>query len=97
MDSNNGPTAYGSYWGLTPIPNPAQVLGTAEVGDFKSAVTWFDRAKTAVYLTDSHSDYFVRNLLVILAETRAAFAVTDLRAAASVTTAVVPLAAKASK
>lgn len=94
--SNNGPTAYSTYWGLTPIPNPAQLLGTAEVGDFRAAITWFDRAKTAVYLTDSHDDYFVRNLLVILAETRAAFAITDLRAAVSVTTPVVPLAAKAS-
>jgi hypothetical protein len=94
IDSNNGPTAYPTYWGLTPIPNPDQPIGTAEVGDFRSALTWFDRAKTAVYLTDSHDDYFVRNLLVLLAETRAEFAVTDTRAAVSVTTAVVPLASK---
>lgn len=97
MDSNNGPTAYSSYWGLTPIPNPSQPAGTAEVGDFQSAVTWFDRAKTAVYLSDSHADYFVRNMLVLLAETRSAFAVTDVRAAVSVETATTPLAAKASK
>jgi hypothetical protein len=97
IDSNNGPTAFSTYWGLTPVPVPDLPAGTAAVGDFRSALTWFDRARTAVYLTDSHDDYFVRNLLVLLAETRALFAVTELRAAVKVTTAVVPLAAKASK
>jgi HK97 family phage major capsid protein len=97
IDSNNGPTAYSTYWGLTPIPNPAQAVGTAEVGDFRSALTWFDRNTTSVYLTDSHADFFIRNTMLILAETRAAFEITDVRAAVSVTTAVVPLASKSSK
>lgn len=84
-DANNGPTGFTSYWGVTPVPVPDVAAGTAYVGDFKEAITWFDRNKAAVYLTDSHADYFIRNLLVVLAETRAAFAVTDGPAAAKVT------------
>lgn len=75
--SNTGPTSYGNFWGLVPVPVPGLPAGTAYVGDFKEAVTWFDRNTTSVYLTDSHADYFIKNLLVILAEQRALFAVTD--------------------
>jgi hypothetical protein len=75
--SNSGPTSYGNFWGLVPVPVPGLPAGTCYVGDFKEAVTWFDRNTTSVYLTDSHADYFIKNLLVILAEQRALFAVTD--------------------
>lgn len=94
--SNSGPTSFGAFWGLTPIPAGAVTAGTAYVGDFRQGVTWFDRNVTSVFMTDSHADYFVRNLLVILAEARAAFAVTDALALAEVTAApVVPEAAAA--
>jgi hypothetical protein len=75
--SNSGPTSYGNFWGLVPVPVPGLAAGTCYVGDFKEAVTWFDRNTTSVYLTDSHADFFIKNLLVILAEQRALFAVTD--------------------
>lgn len=86
-DANNGPIAFASYWGVQPIPVASVASGTAYVGDFKDALTWFDRNKSAVFLTDSHADYFLRNLLVVLAETRAKFAVTNPAAAAKITVA----------
>jgi HK97 family phage major capsid protein len=38
------------------------------------AVLW-DREQAAVQVSDSHADFFVRNLVAILAEMRAAFGV----------------------
>lgn len=98
-DANAGPNAFSSYWGVTPVPVPGIASGTAYVGDFKEALTWFDRNRSAVYLTDSHADYFIRNLLVVLAETRALFAVTNATAAAKITwtPTTAAAAAKASK
>lgn len=98
--ANNGPTAFPTFWGVRPIAVGAIPAGTAYVGNFTEAVTWFDRATAAVYMTDSHADYFVRNLLVILAEQRSAFAATELTAAVKITiTPAAPeaAAAKASK
>jgi HK97 family phage major capsid protein len=97
--ANSGPTAFPTYWGIRPIAVGALDPGQVYVGDFTNAVTWFDRNTTAVYMTDSHADYFVRNLLVVLAEQRAAFAVTDATAAASVVvdTGVLTTAAAAPK
>lgn len=85
--ANSGPTSYGTYWGVRPVAAAAIPAGTVYVGNFTEGVTWFDRNTTAVYMTDSHSDYFVRNLLVVLAEQRAAFALTDPGAIRQVTTA----------
>ena len=67
------------------MPVPGIASGTAYVGDFKEALTWFDRNKSGVFISDSHADNFVRNILVILAETRAAFAATNPAAAAKIT------------
>lgn len=92
QDSNSGPTAFGNFWGLRPVAVGAIPEGEAYVGDLAQGVTWFDRNVTSVFMTDSHADYFVRNLLVILAEARAAFAVTDAGALAKVTTGAAPAA-----
>lgn len=83
--AGNGPTSFGNIWGLRPVPSPDVPEDTAYVADFKEAVTWFDRNTTAVFMTDSHADYAIRNLLLILAEQRAGFAATDLDAGAKVT------------
>lgn len=85
-NANTGPTSYGTFWGLRPVPAGTVPQGTVYVGDFAEGLTWFDRNTAAVYMTDSHADYFVRNLLVILAEQRAAFALTDPNAIRQVTT-----------
>lgn len=94
--SNSGPTAFGTFWGLRPIAAGAIPEGEAYVGDFKQGFTWFDRNVTSVFMTDSHSDYFIRNLLVVLAEARSAFAVTDAAALAKVT-ATAPVEAAAAR
>jgi len=73
----NGPTVGTNFWGLTPIASTLQAAGTALVGDFKSGVTWFDRNVSSVFMTDSHGDLFIRNTLVILAETRGKAAVPE--------------------
>jgi HK97 family phage major capsid protein len=73
----NGPTVGTNFWGLTPIASTLQAAGTALVGDFKSGVTWFDRNVSSVFISDSHADLFIRNTLVILAETRGKAAVPE--------------------
>jgi HK97 family phage major capsid protein len=76
--SNSGPARFGSFWGLgQTVPIPSLPRGQAYVGDFATAVAWFDRNTTAVYMSDSHDDFFVRNKLAILAEQRATFDVVD--------------------
>lgn len=80
-----GPNSPGSYWGLRVVPVPGITAGVAYVGDFENGVTWFDRSSASVYMSDSHADYFIRNLFVVLAEQRSAFALTDALAIEAVT------------
>lgn len=72
-----GPVRNGNVWGLPIVAARSIAPGTTYVGDFKTGETWFDRGNTDVYMSDSHADFFLRNQLVILAEARAAFAVTE--------------------
>lgn len=72
-----GPSGVGSasvLWGLPVIETEAVPAGTAYVGDFRKAILW-DREQASVTMTDSHLDFFIRNLVAILAEMRAAFGV----------------------
>ncbi|WVX89079.1 major capsid protein [Gordonia phage Hibiscus] len=82
-----GPFAMGprTLWGLPTIESESIVDGTALVGDFSKAVLW-DREETTVTISDSHADFFIRNLVAVLAEERVAFGVT--RPTAFVKTAV---------
>jgi HK97 family phage major capsid protein len=64
----NGPNRQAGFWGLKPVASAAVPVGTQYVGDLNTGVTVFDEGKAAVYMSDSHSDYFVRNILVVLAE-----------------------------
>jgi HK97 family phage major capsid protein len=77
VESNSGPDRRTNFWGLTPISVPGLTAGVAIVGDFKEGVTLFDRGVSDVFVTDSHSDFFVKNILVILAEGRYKSAITD--------------------
>jgi HK97 family phage major capsid protein len=70
-----------SLWGLPVVESEAVPAGTAWCGDWKKAVL-YDREQASIQVTDSHADFFVRNLVAILAELRCAFAV--LRPAAFV-------------
>ncbi len=63
-----------TLWGLPRVESEAIPAGTGLVGDFRRAVLW-DREQAAISVSDSHDDFFVRNLVAILAEMRAAFGV----------------------
>jgi HK97 family phage major capsid protein len=67
----NGASVNGSLWGMRLVAVPALAAGTAYVGDFNTGVQLFSRSTTEVFLSDSHADNFLRNILVLLAETRA--------------------------
>jgi HK97 family phage major capsid protein len=72
-----GPFAMGprTLWGKPILETEGVTAGTALVGDFSKAVLW-DREQTSISITDSHADFFIRNLVAVLAEERVAFAVT---------------------
>lgn len=72
-----GPAVLGvpRIWGLPVVESEAVVEGTGVVADWRRAVI-LDREQTQILTSDSHSDFFVRNLIAILAELRAAFFVT---------------------
>jgi HK97 family phage major capsid protein len=76
-NANTGPGRQSTFWGLRPIASATQPAGSAIVGDFKEGVTLFDRGVADVFVTDSHSDFFIKNILVILAEGRYKSAITD--------------------
>jgi hypothetical protein len=80
-----GPTQTAGLWGLRIVGVAGLPAGTAYVGDFQQAVTVFDRGTTAVYLSDSHADNFIRNVLLLLAEIRALATVPEPQAAAKCT------------
>ena len=61
-------------WGLPVVESEAIAEGTAIVGDFRRAVLW-DRQMTTVQATSGYMDFFMKNMVAILAELRAAFGV----------------------
>jgi HK97 family phage major capsid protein len=95
LQDNEGRYYYGGpakpgqpmLWGLPVVESEAMTEGYTVVADWKLCVLW-DRLQTAISMTNSHSDFFIRNLVAILAEMRAAlgwlrpkaFVVTDLTA-----------------
>ncbi len=68
--ANTGPNVVNVFWGLTPIPSVAQPVGTAVVGDFRSALTHYTRSQVSLYITDSHASEFISNIFTLLAERR---------------------------
>lgn len=62
-------------WRLPVVETEAVPEGTAIVGDWRRAVLW-DRNQATISVSDSHADFFIRNIIAILAELRAAFGVT---------------------
>lgn len=72
-----GPFGIGprTLWGVPIVETEKVPAGTALLGDFKKAVLW-DRESATVTMTDSHEDFFTRNLVAVLAEERVAFGVT---------------------
>lgn len=68
-------TGITTLWGLPLVESEIMPDTHALVGDFNKAVIW-DREQTSVTMTDSHADFFIRNLVAVLAEERNAFGVT---------------------
>lgn len=68
-----------TIWGLAPVVTTLATEGTPIVADFSEAVLWM-RAGVSVAASDSHSDFFVKGLVALLAEARAAFAVLEPKA-----------------
>jgi HK97 family phage major capsid protein len=71
-------------WGLKVVVTEAQTENTALVGDFRFAMRWA-REGISISVSDSHSDFFIRNLLAILGERRDAFGVLDIQAFCEIT------------
>ena len=81
----SGPQLNNSVWGLNFIPSSGVAVGTAYVGDLGAAVQLFRRANASIFLTDSHGEFFVSNIVLILAEIRASVAVSEPAALVEVT------------
>jgi len=61
-------------WGYPVVESEAVPVGTAILANWRYAVLW-DRQQGAILVSDSHSDFFIKNLLAILAEGRYAFGI----------------------
>jgi len=70
-----GPSQMGSptLWGLPVVESEAMTEGYTVVADWRLAILW-ERMQTVISMSNSHSDFFIRNLVAVLAEYRAAFA-----------------------
>jgi len=64
----------GTVWRVPVVESEAIDEGTGLMGDFRKAVLW-NREQASIQVSDSHSDFFIRNMVAILAEMRAAFGV----------------------
>jgi HK97 family phage major capsid protein len=73
-----------NLWGLRVVVSENIAATTGLVGDGSMAAVW-DRMQARIYTTDSHSDFFIRNIFVILAEERIALTVFRPAAFAKVT------------
>jgi len=81
QDSNGqyywgGPLGQGrkTLWGIPVVTSHAMDEGEALLGDWRKAILW-DRERATIQVSDSHEDFFIRNMVAILAEMRAAFGV----------------------
>jgi HK97 family phage major capsid protein len=62
-------------WRMPVIDTPAMTEGVALVGAFGTGAQLYDREEASIRISEQHSDFFVRNAIVVLAEQRLALAV----------------------
>jgi HK97 family phage major capsid protein len=62
-------------WRIPVVETPAITEGTALVGAFGTGAQLYDRESASIRISEQHSDFFVRNAIVVLAEQRLALAV----------------------
>jgi HK97 family phage major capsid protein len=82
LQDNNGRYYFGgpaqmgvpTVWGLPVIQTESLSAGTSVVADFRKAVLW-DRQDASIAVSNQHADFFIRNMVAILAEARYAFGV----------------------
>jgi HK97 family phage major capsid protein len=73
-------------WGVPVAVTPAQVLGTALTGGFRSAAQLFRRGGIRIEASNSHASFFIQNLVAIRGEERLALAVYREAAFGQITT-----------
>ena len=69
------PAQTATLWGVPGAITPSIVANTALVGAFRSSSQFFRRSGVRVEVSNSHSDFFVKNLVAIRCEERGALAV----------------------
>jgi HK97 family phage major capsid protein len=71
-----GPARQGqpTLWGLPVIESEAVPAGVGYVADWRKAVLW-DREDASITVSDSHANFFIRNMVAFLGEMRVAFGV----------------------
>jgi HK97 family phage major capsid protein len=81
QDANNryywqGPRASGPpmLWGIPVVTSQTVDQGEGWLGDWRKMALW-DREQASIQVSDSHEDFFIRNMVAILAELRAAMGV----------------------
>jgi HK97 family phage major capsid protein len=62
-------------WRMPIVDTPAIAEGTALVGAFGTGAQLYDREQASIRISEQHSDFFIRNAIVVLAEQRLALAV----------------------
>jgi len=67
-------------FGLPVIATPAMTVDKFLVGNFQAAATLYDRWAPRVEVSTEHADFFVRNLVAVLAEERIGLAVKQTKA-----------------
>jgi HK97 family phage major capsid protein len=67
-------TATPTLWGVPVVTDSSMPLDKVICGNFRYAELW-DRMQTTISFSDSHADFFQKNLVAILAEQSAAFVV----------------------
>jgi len=61
-------------WGYPVVVCAGWPAGRAILADWRKVVVW-DRERASIQVSDSHADFFVRNIVAFLAELRAAFGI----------------------
>jgi HK97 family phage major capsid protein len=69
------PGSQRQIWGLNRVDSEAVAIGHALVGAFTIGATVLERQGITILTADQHADFFVRNLVVVLAEERLGFPV----------------------
>jgi len=78
-------TLRSALWSMVVVVTTAIAAGTGLVGAFAEGVTLYDRQATQVLTSSSHADFFVRNLVALLAEARMALVVEQPKSVVRIT------------